>query len=729
MDQKIIRVAVFAPLRRLFDYLPKPDCTILPGQRVRIPFGKSQRVGVVIEKLDGSSTDSNKLKAIEEVIDNFPLFSQSDIDFLSWVAGYYQHPPGEVFSSALPILFRMGETLPDKRLPGWRLTDSGKSISPDTLKRSPQQARLLDILLSMPHGISKSNLNNEYQISRSALQALKSKQWIEEVQLEPIAESLSPAPPPDLNQEQQQAAEAVQQQSDFKVFLLDGITGSGKTEVYLEIAKTILEQGKQILVLVPEIALTPQTTHRFRTRLGIQPTVMHSALSDKERAIAWLSATMGESQLLLGTRSTVLTPLPNLGLVIIDEEHDLSFKQQEGFRYSARDLAVIRGQRADCPVVLGSATPSLESLHNVDKARFQALKLTKRAGAAQPPTIQLLDIRSAPLQAGLSRALLKEVEQELKSGHQVILFLNRRGYAPVLTCHDCGWTAKCSHCDARPTVHRQDNSLWCHHCGAIGRLPNKCPDCNSERLITLGQGTEQVEVTLNELYPDYSVARIDRDSTRRKGQLQLLLEEIREGKHQLLLGTQMLAKGHDFPNVTLVGILDIDQGLFGADYRAPERMAQLLIQVAGRAGRADKPGRVVVQTRHADHPFLNLLINQGYRAFSRDMLAERHAAQLPPFFFQVMLRSESARNGEAETFLRQAFECGKKINSSSIQFWGPAPAPMEKRAGRFRYQLLVQSANRSHLHRFLRNWMMELEKLKTSKYLRWSIDVDPQEML
>jgi primosomal protein N' (replication factor Y) len=456
--------------------------------------------------------------------------------------------------------------------------------------------------------------------------------------------------------------------------------------------------------------------------------MLHSALSDLERERAWLAASRGEAAVVLGTRSTIFTPIPKLGLVVVDEEHDLSFKQQEGFRYSARDLALVLGRRRDCPVVLGSATPSLESLNNVTNRRYGHLRLTERAGNAQPPKLDLLDIRSVRLDGGMSPALFRLVGEELEAGNQVLLFLNRRGYAPQITCFECGWIAECRRCDARMTLHMGNRTLWCHHCGSQRRLDEQCPECKSGELHPLGQGTERLEEVLAGRYPEASIARIDRDSTRRKGSLERLLKEIHGKRHTLLLGTQMLAKGHHFPDVTLVGILDVDQGLFGADYRAGERMAQLVTQVAGRAGRAEKPGRVVIQTRHPDHPLLQTLVHQGYQPFAEEALAERSAAGLPPFSFQALMRAEASREGVANRFLDQAVDLATDLKLAGVELWGPVPAPMERRAGRYRAHLLVQAPQRSALQRLLGLWLPKVRDLKAARQVRWSVDVDPQEM-
>ncbi|MCW8890776.1 MAG: primosomal protein N', partial [Sedimenticola sp.] len=431
---------------------------------------------------------------------------------------------------------------------------------------------------------------------------------------------------------------------------------------------------------------------------------------------------------ILGTRSALLTPLPRLGLVVVDEEHDLSYKQQDGFRYSARDLAVIRSQRADCPVILGSATPSLETLQNARGGRYKHLLLSNRAGEAKPAPMHLLDIRSVRLQAGLSPVLIEKIRETLVSGNQALLFINRRGYAPIVTCHDCGWIAECRRCDARMTLHGASGILWCHHCGSQRRLDPRCPECGADDLRSLGQGTERVEEVLSQLFPEAGIVRIDRDTTRRKGSLAKLLEGIRKGKYSLLLGTQMLAKGHHFPDVTLVGILDVDQGLFGADYRAAERMAQQIVQVSGRAGRAEKPGRVLIQTRHPDHPMMQRLIQSGYRAFADEVLAERQAALFPPFSYQALLRAEAPQESAPRAFLDEAHEQGLLLAGGRVEFWGPVPAPMERRAGRYRAHLLLQANQRGDLQRLLAPWLNTLVGLKSARRVRWSIDVDPQEM-
>ena len=516
--------------------------------------------------------------------------------------------------------------------------------------------------------------------------------------------------------------------SGFRAFLLDGVTGSGKTEVYLRLIQDVLAAGRQALVLVPEIGLTPQLERRIQARLGAPMAVLHSGLGERERELAWRAAADGAAALVLGTRSAVFAPLPRLGLVVVDEEHDLSFKQQDGFRYSARDLAVRRAQRAGCPVILGSATPSLETLHSAQRGRYDWLHLTGRAGGAQPPRLDVIDIRAQPLDGGLSRVLVRDLGAEITAGNQVLLFLNRRGFAPILTCHDCGWVGGCPHCDARLTLHLTRRRLACHHCGWVRAIPQVCPDCAKDDLRALGQGTERLEEEVARLFPGVPMARIDRDSTR-GGRLARLLEGARRGDFPILIGTQMLAKGHHLPGVTLVGILDLDQGLYGADYRAPERMAQLIVQVAGRAGRAERPGRVVLQTRHPDHPLLEALLRGGYAAFAEGALAERRAALLPPFSHQALLRAEGRTAKDAVDLLAGAAARAREIGLTGLSLWGPVAAPMERRAGRYRAQLLAQAERRTDLQTFLATWVPGLRSLKVPAGARWSLDVDPQEML
>ncbi|AKH21248.1 primosomal protein N' [Sedimenticola thiotaurini] len=730
-EQLILRVAVPAPLHHCFDYLPPDDVAadrLIPGVRVRVPFGRGERCGVLLELVSPGEGDGRRLKAAGAILDPQPLFSADDLALLRWAAGYYHHPIGEVIANALPVRLRKGEAPVPIRQRIWSLTPLGKQQERSALRRAPKQAELLDLLRESGGSLEQTQLLQICGSCRPALKALADKDWISVDERLPEAPGAAPPPAPSrLNGDQQSAVDGVDLER-FDACLLDGVTGSGKTEVYLELVGRVLAKGRQALVLVPEIGLTPQLIRRFERRLGQGLAVLHSGLAAGERERAWHLARLGHAAVVLGTRSALLTPLPRLGLIVVDEEHDLSFKQQDGFRYSARDLAVIRAQRTGCPVILGSATPSLESLQNARAGRYTHLRLTQRAGEAKPARMDLLDIRSVRMEAGLSPVLLQKLRETLDAGNQALLFINRRGFAPIVTCHACGWVAQCRRCDARMTLHAASRLLWCHHCGSQRRQDDKCPECGDTDLRSLGQGTERVEQVLASCFPDVGIARIDRDSTRRKGSLDQLLNGIRTGKYSLLLGTQMLAKGHHFPDVTLVGILDVDQGLFGADFRAAERMAQLIIQVAGRAGRAEKPGRVLIQTRHPDHPMMQLLVHRGYAAFADEMLAERQAAAFPPFSYQALLRAEAPREQAPREFLDEARELAENLSGGRVELWGPVPAPMERRAGRYRAHLLLQADQRTDLQRLLSAWVHRLAVLKSARRVRWSIDVDPQEM-
>jgi primosomal protein N' (replication factor Y) len=453
--------------------------------------------------------------------------------------------------------------------------------------------------------------------------------------------------------------------------------------------------------------------------------VLHSGLGEGERELAWQRARLGLNRVVLGTRSLVFNPVADLGLIVVDEEHDTSFKQQEGFRYSARDLAVVRARRAGCPVLLGSATPSLESLRNVQQGRYRHLELTRRAGDARPPAIDLLDVRDQPLQAGLCVPLVQELARTLEAGEQAMIFLNRRGYAPVLACYSCGWVSDCPRCDAHQTLHRASNLLWCHHCGSQRRVPPSCPECGEADLHPLGQGTEQVEDFLAGRFPDVPLIRVDRDATARKGSLDRLLARVHDSQTALLVGTQMLAKGHHFPRVTLVGVLDADGGLFSADFRATERMAQLLMQVAGRAGRGERPGKVLIQTRYPEHPLLQTLVREGYDAFAQAALRERAEAHYPPFAHQALLRAEANRPGPPDDFLEQVAAWLRQLPDLQVELWGPVPAPMARRVGRHRAHLLLQADRRAQLHPVLSALQHHLAQWKGARKVRWSLDVDP----
>jgi primosomal protein N' (replication factor Y) len=515
--------------------------------------------------------------------------------------------------------------------------------------------------------------------------------------------------------------------ASFSAHLLYGVTGSGKTEVYLRVIAAAIARGGQALVLVPEIALTPQLVDRFRTRFSTGVVAVHSGLTGVERRDAWRSAHSGQARIIIGTRSAVFTSMPNLALIVVDEEHDGSYKQQEGFRYSARDLAVLRARSAGVPIVLGSATPSLETLENTATGRYAKHVLPQRPGAARAPHIRLVDLRKHAADQGLSTPALQAMQQHLGADGQIIVFLNRRGYAPSLFCNACGWVAPCAHCDARMTLHRRAQQLRCHHCGAHGAIPSMCGNCR-QPLHPVGQGTERVEETLQRLFPRAPLARLDRDTAGARGAVQTVLDRVHSGEARILVGTQMLTKGHHFPEVSLVVILNADQGLFAGDFRATERLAQTITQVAGRAGRGAKPGEVLIQTEFPEHPLLARLLTEGYDGFARSALDERREAGWPPYSRLALLRAEAKDSAGLEAFLQAAIGAGHPLHDASVKVLGPASALIARRADHYRAHLLVETGSRSTLQRFLTDWLPLVETLPGPRGLRWSIDVDPLEV-
>ncbi|ACL71374.1 primosomal protein N' [Thioalkalivibrio sulfidiphilus HL-EbGr7] len=729
----ICRVAVPGPLPEALDYrVPERGEPPVPGARVRVDLGRRQVVGVVTALASTSEIPRNRLRPVREVLDEASLLDDTLMALLTWAADYYHHPVGEVLNQALPVLLRQGREAQAATRSVYRLSDAGAQVDPATLTRAPRQSALLALLREAPGGLSAGELEDEPPGNwGGVLRAVVERGWVERIEraLDAIDGPCPARAGPALNEAQAAAVEAVRGHfGQFAPHLLQGVTGSGKTEVYLQLIEAALAEGRQTLVLVPEIALTPQLVRRFRSRLACPVAVLHSGLGERERLDGWLAARSGAAGVIIGTRSAVFVPWARPGLIIVDEEHDGSFKQHEGFRYHARDVAVKRAHLESVPVLLGSATPSFESLANVTRGQYTRLRLRERAGGAAPPRVELLDLRRQTLDEGLSLGLMDRMQRHLEAEGQVLLFLNRRGFAPTLLCHDCGWVAECPRCDARMTWHQGDGRIRCHHCGHERNRPRHCPACGSVSLGGLGQGTERVEAALERHFPGHSVARLDRDSTRRKGALEAVLEDVRSGRHRILVGTQMLAKGHHFPDVTLVGILDADQGLFSADFRAAERMAQMMVQVAGRAGRAGRAGEVVIQTHHPDHPLLLTLVHQGYEAFAEAALAERRVAGLPPYTSLVLLRAEATGQQAPNDFLEAARRSLEALRPDSVQIWGPAPALMERRAGRYRAQLMIQSASRPALQRALRAWTPGLAQLPGARKVRWVLDVDALEM-
>lgn len=736
----ILHLALPSPLRHSFDYtLPAGWPVPAPGVRVRVPFGRQTLIGLVVGQADTSTLSSARLKSIMTVLDAAPLLPPTLWQLALWTASYYQHPLGDALSQMLPVLIRQGEAAASSLAQVWRLTPRGQALVADGLRRAPKQQAAWNALFAQPEGLGDAALK-ALGVTRDALLALQSKELIEQVAYAPATKpALDPEAlthpehwlaetPLRLDAEQAAAISALTEHpGGFCAWLLQGITGSGKTEVYLQHIQQVLAAGRQVLVLVPEIGLTPQTVTRFRARFRCPIAVLHSGLTDRERLQAWRAARAGEVAIIIGTRSAVFTPMARPGLIIIDEEHDLSFKQQEGFRYNGRDVAVRRAQLENIPIVLGSATPALESLANVEAGRYKRLALTQRAGGAKPPRVQRIDIRGQPLLEGLSLVARQQMTATLARGEQVLVFLNRRGYAPVLLCHDCGWQADCKRCDAKPTLHRDPARLHCHHCGSERVPPTQCPSCGSTDLRPLGLGTERLEAALTQLFPNYPVHRVDRDSTRRKGSMQALITQIHQGQAAILVGTQMLAKGHHFPQVTLVVIPDGDSALFSSDFRGPERLAQLLVQVAGRAGRGEREGLMLLQTHQPEHPLLETLLTQGYTACARSLLVERAALGLPPSGYLALLRAEATKADAPVLFLQQAAMTIMQ-GGFAVQAWGPIPAPMERKAGKTRAHLLLKSDDRRALQQLLSTLIPWLDSLPEARQVRWSVDVDPQEL-
>ena len=733
----LLEIALPTPLRRNFDYLPPAQLSaqavglLQPGILVRVPFGHQELIGMLLSVKPHSNQPLEKLRAALAIVSTEPVMSSDDLALCRWAADYYQTPLGEALQAALPSLLRQGEPAQLRAEIGLTLTTEGKGLPQGALKRAPKQATLLAALQTQAE-LRKADLQ-ALAIARSTVKQLIDKGLARECELAPLrltqTTQLLRQAELMLNDEQQQALQQIGY-GRFNTYLLDGATGSGKTEIYLQAIAQVLKQGKQALVLVPEIGLTPQTLQRFQARFALPIVALHSGLNDRERLDAWVQARAGTAGVIIGTRSAIFTPLLNPGIIIVDEEHDGSFKQQDGFRYSARDLAAVRAHRLGIPLILGSATPSLESLHNAQQGRYQLLRLTQRAGNAQAPDIQLVDIRGEQLHEGFAAASLQAINTQLQAGNQVLVFLNRRGYAPTLECHDCGWLANCNHCDARMTVHQTPRHLHCHHCDHQRAVPRRCLSCNSPNIFPLGMGTERSESSLQQLFPHTKIIRVDRDSTRNKNAMEKLLVDVHSGEPCILVGTQMLAKGHHFADVTLVVILDADAGLFSTDFRGPERMGQLLLQVAGRAGRAEKPGQVILQSHHTEHPLVQTLMLQGYHALAALLLPERQITQLPPYRHLALIRAESKRPERVVEFLKLARKFAEAFEPASplISYLGPLPAMMEKRGDRFRYQLQINCAQRKPLQQLLTQVALELERNALSRRVRWSIDVDPQDM-
>ncbi|MBK9654535.1 MAG: primosomal protein N' [Rhodanobacteraceae bacterium] len=715
-----LRIAVPVPLPRLFDYaLADGMATPQPGARVAIEFGRRRVVGVVIDVEPGPIDD---LKPILAVLDDPPLIDPALWALIPRVARYYLAPLGETLATALPVGLRRSEpmVLPQRRL--YALTALGREQV--LVTRGAAKKRLWERLLQAP--ASEPELAQLHPRWRPVLAPWVEAGWVDAIAMSPYAPPPILAAAPTLSVAQSEVlAQIAAHGAGFSVFVLDGVTGSGKTEVYLRLIADALARGQQALLLVPEIGLTPQLVARVRERLPGRVAAMHSELSEGERVEAYAAAARGEVDVVIGTRSAVWTPLPRLGLVLVDEEHDASYKQQDGIRYHARDVALLRAQGLGVPVLLGSATPSLESLRNIELGRYRRLSMPARIGAAKPPRWRLVDVRGQRLKDGLADATLSVIGEHLAAGGQVLVFKNRRGFAPALLCHDCGWHAECPDCDIALTFHRGAAWLRCHQCGFQQRPPQSCPNCSSLALVPQGAGTERLEAALALAFPGTPLVRLDRDTTSRKSSFAAAIDELLRGEPTLIVGTQMLAKGHHLPAVTLAVIVGVDEGLMSADFRASERLAQLIVQVAGRAGRAERAGEVLLQTHLPEHPLLATLLRHGYGEYARLALLERADSGLPPVGHAALLRAEHVDGGKADRFLADVLAACPAALRNAVEISGPLPAPQPRRQARWRFQLVVMSAERGPLHAFLTAAVEAAHAHARDRNLRWSIDVDP----
>ena len=731
MSSDLVEVLVPIPLMEKFSYLPpKSNTPLKQGARVLIPFGRRTLVGVVWGFIQKESSDNRKYKHIQNVLDESPLLDANSIGLAEWSSRYYHYPLGEIISYFFPPSIRKGKEAKFKESKYLELTSKGSFLQSEDLTRAPSQQKLIELLKEKKEISLKSA--QAFGISAAVINGLVEKGYITRFsrELSPYKkfENKKLLSSRKLNSEQRKAVNAINDAQKKNVtFLLDGITGSGKTEVYLQAIQEIVSQGKQALILIPEIGLAPQAEERFREYFGDRVMSFHSAKNDREKVDAWLGASRGLVDIIIGTRSSVFLPMKNLGIIVVDEEHDLSFKQMDKFRYSARDMALYRAKLEKVPVVLASATPSLETLKNAKEEKYKVLKLSKRATGASLPSFQAVDLRGKELYEGLSKELLEATQSELTQGNQVLIFLNRRGYAPSMICKVCGWISNCERCDALMTVHKNPLKLHCHHCEAQKPYPNKCQSCGSNDFLTYGFGTERIEEFLQNHFPEVKTLRIDSDSTRKKETLNEYFAEIREGKPMILLGTQLLAKGHHFPDVTLVGIIDADSGLFSADFRGSERVAQLMTQVSGRAGRDKKPGRVILQSYCPDHPQIEEIITGSYEKFAKKLLEERKSSKIPPFSFQAKIFAESPKSLVSRDFILNLVNQPKidEKTRKNVRVIGPLPSIMEKKSGVYRWELSIFSNNRSNLHKYLDVMQSRLYDPKLSKQVRWSIDVDP----
>ena len=736
MPTSILKIALDLPLERLFDYLSSGQVAQI-GQRVLVPFGQRKQIGIVIGKADTSDVAAEKLKTVLHVFTDEQPIDAEILSLLKFSADYYQYPFGQALLSSLPVRLRQIAPAVSRKQYAYSLTVLGKLVDLEQLPTRQLVMRRVLLALHIHGKLTELDLDGISSSARKVAKQLVAEGWLVSEQVPAIVKTLevSIPRPPELNDEQTLAVNRIIQEADtFKAWLLHGITGSGKTEVYMRLMQYVLDnKDAQVLVLVPEINLTPQLEARFRSRLANFTLVsLHSSLSESERLHNWQLAQSGAAQIIIGTRLSIFTPLPKLKLIIIDEEHDSSYKQQDSMRYHARDVALVRAKRLNIPVVLGSATPSLESWHNTITNQQQAnkynlLSLNQRAvTAAKLPHIECIDTTKVNLQYGLTPQLITALKLRLARKEQSLLFINRRGYSPVLLCSACHWIAPCTRCSSRLVVHLGQRKLRCHHCGHEQKIPQQCPSCGNADLHPTGHGTQRLEQTLAQLLPTARIARVDRDSTSRKNALVEILDQVHKQEIDILVGTQMLAKGHDFPNLTLVGVIDTDSALHSPDFRANERLFAQLMQVAGRAGRADKAGQVIIQTQFPDHALFNALRVQDYVSYANAMLQEREQVQFPPYVFMALLRAEANDFSLVQQFLRYAFEQARNLNHD-VLVYDPVRPQMERLKGMERGHVLMQAGSRIALQRLLKNLVSLLRTQAIAAKVRWAVDVNPLE--
>ena len=721
----LIRVALDVPVARLFDYRCD-DVAAQIGMRVLVPFGRQKLIGIIVGKPDISEAPEAKLKRAYALVDSAPLLRRVDLRLLEFAAEYYVHPLGSVVMATLPAALRRVRSR-EQAPAAYGLTAAGSAVNLESLPPRARSQRKLLALMKNHATVEHGAIAAAGAATRAALKTFIAQGWVQAATPDSLVkteEAIIPAAGPRLTGEQSAAVESIRSAlGSYQALLLLGITGSGKTEVYLHAIASALAQKAQVLLLVPEIALTPQLESLIAARFpGVPLATLHSGLADGARAERWQTARSGHARIVLGTRLSVFAPLPALGLIIVDEEHDSSFKQGEGFRYSARDLAIVRARQRGVPVVLGSATPALETYRNAIDQRYRLLTLKSRIQAGLP-MISCIDLRQQRPADGLAGELIAGIAKRIARGEQSMVFINRRGYAPVLMCGSCGWMSDCQRCSARLVLHLRDRQLRCHHCGHASAVPQACPSCGDADLAPVGQGTQRIESALSARFPAARILRIDRDTTQRKDAWQNMRTRIHEREIDILVGTQILAKGHDFPHLNLVGVVNADSMLYSNDFRATERLYALLTQVAGRAGRGAIPGEVLIQTQFPDHPLYAALRSQDYDAFARAQLAERRQAGFPPYMYQALLRAEARGLDTALQFLAQAVRAARHLESG-VTIYEPVPANMMRKAGRERAQLLVQSRTRAELRAFLNAWQPLLAGTKSTA-ARWSLDVDP----